>query len=155
MANYIYTNGNIVSTDDIKHWKYIKREKKNGKWRYYYSDNEYNKAAKNVASAKKDVDMYDRISEKHNYHFRDYEKQIVSDGKIDDGEKAGIKYFLNTEDKINAERTKAGEKYVKATKALEKLNNKDKFRKAAAKGAIKVANFFSNLFSKKKKKKKK
>lgn len=25
---------------ELKHWKYIKREKKNGKWKYYYNDSE-------------------------------------------------------------------------------------------------------------------
>lgn len=31
------------SDDDIKHWNYIKREKVNGKWRYYYDDSELRK----------------------------------------------------------------------------------------------------------------
>lgn len=33
-------------TDGIKHWKYIKREKKNGRWVYYYKDDNLNKLKK-------------------------------------------------------------------------------------------------------------
>lgn len=36
MADYIITNGQLHSTDELMHWKYIKRERVNGKWRYYY-----------------------------------------------------------------------------------------------------------------------
>lgn len=28
-------------SDGIKHWKYIKRERKNGRWVYYYNDDHY------------------------------------------------------------------------------------------------------------------
>ena len=31
---------------ELMHWKYIKREKVNGKWRYYYKDTEYDKLHK-------------------------------------------------------------------------------------------------------------
>lgn len=36
MSDYIITNGQLHSTDELMHWKYIKRERKNGKWVYYY-----------------------------------------------------------------------------------------------------------------------
>lgn len=36
MGNYIISNGDLHNTDELKHWKYIKKVKKNGKWRYYY-----------------------------------------------------------------------------------------------------------------------
>lgn len=35
-ANASYTGAMRSTSRDIKHWKYIKREKVNGKWRYYY-----------------------------------------------------------------------------------------------------------------------
>ena len=40
MSDYIITNNGIVpvSDDVLMHWKYIKRVKKNGKWRYYYDE---------------------------------------------------------------------------------------------------------------------
>lgn len=35
-SNYIYTGTDLVSQNELKHWKYIKKKKVNGKWRYYY-----------------------------------------------------------------------------------------------------------------------
>lgn len=40
-------------SDGIKHWKYVKRVKVNGKWRYYYDDAEYSNAKNAVKSANK------------------------------------------------------------------------------------------------------
>ena len=31
-------NEQLNSDDSLQHWKYIKRERKNGKWKYYYHD---------------------------------------------------------------------------------------------------------------------
>ena len=44
MSNY-YAIHKTKKNDELIHWKYIKRVKKNGKWRYYYSmkDNELTK----------------------------------------------------------------------------------------------------------------
>ena len=39
-------------SDGMRHFKYIKREKVNGKWRYIYSPDEYNNAQKNYNTAK-------------------------------------------------------------------------------------------------------
>jgi len=38
LSKYIIKNGQVheLSDDELMHWKYIKREKVNGKWRYYY-----------------------------------------------------------------------------------------------------------------------
>lgn len=40
-------------SDGIKHWKYVKRVKVNGKWRYYYDDAEYSNAKNAVKTASK------------------------------------------------------------------------------------------------------
>ena len=34
----LYYIGKDLNANDLTHWKYIKREKVNGKWRYYYKD---------------------------------------------------------------------------------------------------------------------
>ena len=39
------------STSDLQHWKYIKRERVNGKWRYYYKDDDYENARKKTGEA--------------------------------------------------------------------------------------------------------
>lgn len=38
-----------LSNDELKHWKYIKRVKKNGKWVYYYDNETDSKYANNVS----------------------------------------------------------------------------------------------------------
>ncbi len=37
--------------DGIRHWKYIRKEKKNGYTRYYYKDDEYDKAEEDFENA--------------------------------------------------------------------------------------------------------
>ncbi len=36
MSNYIMHNGQLHNADELMHWKYVKRVRKNGKWVYYY-----------------------------------------------------------------------------------------------------------------------
>lgn len=38
MSKQYYAIKRDTPKDSLKHWKYIRREKKNGKWRYYYDD---------------------------------------------------------------------------------------------------------------------
>lgn len=54
----------------LKHWKYIKREKVNGKWRYYYDTSSLKKDFKNVTGIglKKDMGVY--------------QEQMVSNAKL-------------------------------------------------------------------------
>jgi hypothetical protein len=42
-----------MSEDELMHWKYIKREKKNGRWVYYYKDDNYDKAKQKYDLMKK------------------------------------------------------------------------------------------------------
>lgn len=55
MSKYILTHGSFreVSDDELMHWKYIKREKVNGKWVYQYDDT----TDKALANRKKQVDQ--------------------------------------------------------------------------------------------------
>lgn len=38
MANYYIHNGQLYNAEELKHWKYISKERVNGKWRYKYED---------------------------------------------------------------------------------------------------------------------
>ena len=50
----------VKRTDsDITHWKYIKREKKNGKWKYYYKKNAINSNNSGIKNVIKDKLGYD------------------------------------------------------------------------------------------------
>lgn len=51
-SNYVYTltqEGKLISlpADELYHWKYIKREKVDGKWRYTYKDDNVDKTRDN------------------------------------------------------------------------------------------------------------
>ena len=50
MSKYILIHGQFheLPDDALMHWKYIKREKINGKWKYYYSWDELKKDLKNA-----------------------------------------------------------------------------------------------------------
>ena len=67
MSKYVLMHGTFVelSDEELMHWKYIKREKKNGKWVYYYHDDDVKKAeaAYKKASLKRGsaLDKYDTI----------------------------------------------------------------------------------------------
>jgi len=40
----------LISNDELMHWKYIKREKVKGKWKYYYDLSEVKKDAKSIGN---------------------------------------------------------------------------------------------------------
>lgn len=67
MSKYIISpDGKLYHADDdyLQHWKYIKREKVNGKWKYYYDEDE-NK----LASLQKERDD---LQKNHDRKFEEY-----------------------------------------------------------------------------------
>ena len=60
-GNFKMSNRYYVSSNELYHWKYIKREKKNGKWVYYYDTGA--NAKKNYEQAKQKLDTYKRQEE--------------------------------------------------------------------------------------------
>ena len=71
-------------SEDLNHWKYIKREKVNGKWRYYYKPSKYEVNAKNYKSKKeeltKDKEWVDIVNRKDpEYVYNDEEGKTVYD----------------------------------------------------------------------------
>ena len=74
----IYYVGSDVSDDQLMHWKYIKREKVNGKWRYYYDTGKKEKiAAGNAKSKVRDA------AQNASFHKKRYD-EVKS--KVDSGE---------------------------------------------------------------------
>lgn len=96
MSKYTIVHGELRKVDDstLMHWKYIKRERVNGTWRYYYNEpkkdgqsksynklqdavglDEYDRAAKATADYEAAKDKYD------NYGARDAEthEKLTSD----------------------------------------------------------------------------
>ena len=90
MRNELYHSDKYLGqdfSDGIKHYKYIKREMKNGRWVYYYKDDLTNKAQKNFNRAeKKHLKAFNNVSNvrlkrdnaKRNIKYYDKQSQISS-----------------------------------------------------------------------------
>lgn len=59
MSQYTIINGELRKIDDdtLMHWKYVKRERKNGKWRYYYD------LGRKVGSNEREVKGYSKLQD--------------------------------------------------------------------------------------------
>lgn len=143
MANYIYTNGVLQNTNELKHWKYLKKKKVNGKWRYYYSDDEYNNAKSEYESAKKFYDEGTQTLAKAKKIVDDEYKKAMSNGKISLYEQAELGYKNSVLKEINSVHIEAGKKYVSSKDKWKKVKIKTMPRRIVAKGAAAVANLFS------------
>ena len=152
-----YYGNQVYNGNDVLHWKYIKRERVNGKWRYYYNDPEYQSALNNYNSAKSRTmtTSLKRAASKADYDQA--HKRALNDWKLSKDGKQYIwtatsqaRYNTRLKDEARQEYLKydqrfrvaqmaesiAREKYIKT-----KLSSIP--RRTIAKGAAIVANFLS------------
>lgn len=156
-------------SDGIYHWKYIKRERKNGRWVYYYNDEDMNKAQADARSAKKDYDNattsmanLQKQNSKLNNKLRSNNSKITQYnnsgvfGKI--SKKKGAQSAVKDNEKIKKQQdglqSKYSDSYLKQMNAknrqssaeyeMSQLNKKDRVRKAVAKGVAKGLDKASN-----------
>ena len=87
-------------SDGIKHYKYIKREMKNGKWVYYYKDAATNKAKKNLVKAR------NKYGAAVNAESTPYYKKKNA--------KSGLDYSKKTIAENNKKKSKIATKYMDA-----------------------------------------
>lgn len=136
-------------SDGIKHWKYIKRERRNGRWVYYYED------------AKADSLNQKRAEAESNY----YKTMSKSYHSSDENVRAAARRYENTKGKGGLY---VGDKQISTLRKLESAEKKHhkahaKWRnhmfitaptRALAKGAVGIANTASSIGQKIKKGKK-
>jgi len=123
-------------TDGIYHWKYIKREKKNGRWVYYYEDkkadalkNKYNKAyIDNINSG-----AFQRNEKKIDINKLDRGNTLIRSSK-----KPGTLSVWSKKDALSLE------KYSKAARKYRNHMSKTLPRRIAAKAAITTLNAASS-----------
>lgn len=128
-------------SDEMYHWKYIKRERKNGKWVYYYDTTELDKYDKGTTSVSKSMDASGNTSgttkigyRKHDGLF-DSETTIQSVGSKD---KTVYKY----QGKLSRAQAKAEKKiYDTFCSGARKKQKANSLRNAAAKGRNAVRKF--------------
>lgn len=146
-TNYVIIHGQLVEVSDdvLMHWKYIKREKKNGRWVYYYDQSAYDNsiAVKDYEVKKQLLKKAEQQSMRDNVNYRVNSKLNSTDWKTEHelAEKAiqsKIKYY-----DLKASAKEAEKRYKNA-------QIRTFAARTISKGAVKVANLFSKLFSKKK-----
>lgn len=75
---------NYVHSDELYHWKYVHKEKVNGKWRYYY---EIDKHKEDIKASVKDAMGYDekaRLAVTKEGHDEYAQKKLDAEKKFDD-----------------------------------------------------------------------
>ena len=113
-------------TDGIKHWKYISKEKINGRWRYYYKDD-------------KAIELKNKAVEANNKRMAYDLKTSLKDPKYAENQKKHIYYGDKTEGKRLSDESK------KAYKAYKNYTISSFPRKVIATGAAFVLNLFSKF----------
>lgn len=130
-------------TDGIKHWKYIKREKRNGRWIYYYSDDIGDKLSRNQTQAA--LNLATTGAYKRNKDSIDFKRLDRSISKSTPVFKKGSSYSVNTKD-INAIT-----KYANAARKYNRYRLKSFPQRVAAFTAANTLNTVSSGISKGKK----
>lgn len=145
-----YTNG-------LYHWKYIKREKVNGKWRYYYKNEELEKSEAAVRKAETDANVKGL-----RYHVE--RQNTTGNGDISGAlkNKRGNVYGTTLNKNYTYSGSKVEEDYIKATQKANKVykeNAKIRLKSIpvaiVATGVAAAKNVLSSIGSLFKKKKKK
>ena len=144
IAELIHCNNTIyidLDADVIVHWKYVKREKlANGKYRYYYDESDIKKLEEEYSNLSSATVNKAAITSK--------QYQRLSKMKPTDRHYAKTKEAFETNKKTL-------ESMLSRSDALSKKLQKKKMstfaERTISKGAVAVANFFSNVFSKTKK----
>ena len=104
------------SKNELTHWKYIRREKKNGKWRYYY---EKDNLRLNVGKTEKYNPTYDIGGTKATAYLiksRETNDKFESvDKKLYDRTRAGYKLYVGRQplSKIAKEQISIGRLFIK------------------------------------------
>lgn len=120
-------------SDGIKHWKYIKKEKlANGKTRYYYTEQEMNEAARDVADK-----FTNAMRESNKYSERGtLYPSSKTNGKT-------IHYQVERTDYSEEKANKAWKDHGKASRKYQLQKLVDVPKRILSKGAVWVANLFN------------
>lgn len=137
MSKYIMHNGAFyeVSDDELMHWKYIKREKKNGRWVYYYNQSELDAAKAEADRTTKAFDTMKKADDKLE------SAKSGKFGKISDAI-SNSKAYRNTYEKTKNRAREATKQYYKMAVISFPA-------RVVSKGLVKLGNLLSSKLTKK------
>lgn len=108
-----------MTEQELYHWKYLRKEKVNGKWRYYYEEDDakLNVGRTHKAVAETSIGLGGKVKTSKNYLLKSKEtgnNWEVVDKKVYDSHKAGRKLYVgNTPlSKIAKEQISIGRSFV-------------------------------------------
>jgi hypothetical protein len=130
-------------SDGLKHYKYIKKERKNGRWVYYYNDDVGNKLSRNQTLAA--FDLVSTGAYKRNKDSIDFKRLDRSISKSTPVFKKGGSYTINSKD------AHAIAEYADATRKYNSYRLKSFPQRVAAFVAVNTLNTVSSGISKGKK----
>lgn len=131
-------------SDYLIHWKYVKKVKANGRWRYYYddsSDKAKRTAYKNAEREYQTAEMR-KIAAESNYRFNS--EMMIKDG-LNKYEARKLAYHKSKAEHFNREYVEAGKKYVAAKKEYMSTRVGHVAQSVISKGAVAVNNLLSKL----------
>lgn len=138
--------------DSIRHWKYIRKEKKNGYTRYYYKDDEYDKAEEDYSNALTDQYRKQLGFGVASQDRQQYENEARSDGRVSQEENKQISKYSKAESEAFDSYMKASNKAKAAQKKYTKTAIKTLPRRTIGRGLAAVSTALSMLGNKIKKK---
>lgn len=144
MSKYVIIHGRLheITDEELMHFKYIKREKKNGRWVYYYDEKSANADLSNQQNAVTAAKA-NELAKKQEY---DAAKAAADAKGLNDGRKtfygdqiATLNKQVRAENKYKA----AVKKTEKVVKNYEKMKTGQNVEKAVSKGVIAITKLFS------------
>lgn len=109
--------------NELYHWKYIKREKVGGKWKYYYDTGSLKKDAKNFVK--------DPVGTKAKAQYRKTQQKYIDASNVGNGRSMSDLYYRDERKKAQ-ELTKRGIKYIPTELKSPFAKDKNVGRKAVA-----------------------
>jgi hypothetical protein len=126
-------------SDGIKHWKYIKRERRNGRWVYYYKDDKYDKLLKESSNAYANK----KIAVNNYYDAKKRYDSLNGPTSMNTYQQA-LNNKINAAEKAN----KASRKSEMADERYDEYAKKTAIRRISGKKLVKILNTSSKIIAK-------
>lgn len=150
MSKYIMHNGTFreVTDEELMHWKYIKKEKKNGKWIYYYDVGEASYIDGNTGKKPSNIVGYTKLEDMLGKDEQERARRASAVYEQADRNSTNRSYSSRSAMEKEAKRVaKLGQAAIEANKAYMKtpLGRLETAANTVKKAKKAVAKIFSNI----------